>query len=34
VVRSDGVPLPLRPALSSSLPTDRELLIALESRLR
>jgi formylmethanofuran dehydrogenase subunit B len=33
VIRSDGVSLPLRPALTSDLPTDRDVLRALENRL-
>jgi formylmethanofuran dehydrogenase subunit B len=33
VIRSDGVSLPLRPALTSELPTDRDLLRAIEDRL-
>jgi formylmethanofuran dehydrogenase subunit B len=34
VIRADGVSLPLRPALTSALPTDRALLCALETRLK
>jgi formylmethanofuran dehydrogenase subunit B len=34
VVRSDGLSLPLRPAVPSPLPTDRAVLVAIESRLR
>jgi formylmethanofuran dehydrogenase subunit B len=34
VYRSDGVPLPLRPSLTSSLPSDFEVLSAIEKRVR
>ncbi|HEX8202058.1 MAG TPA: formylmethanofuran dehydrogenase subunit B [Isosphaeraceae bacterium] len=33
VIRSDGVSLPLRPALTSDLPTDHDILRAIEDRL-
>jgi formylmethanofuran dehydrogenase subunit B len=33
VMRCDGVSLPLRPALTTDLPTDRDLLLALDARL-
>jgi len=34
VFRGDGVALPLRPSLPTSLPTDRELLVRLDERLK
>jgi formylmethanofuran dehydrogenase subunit B len=34
VYRADGVPIPLRPAIVSLLPTDEEILKKIEGRVR